>query len=617
MEFRTKLDFSTNRQVKQYPETLTVLSGATSFGLPFSALTTGPDLTTSGITTTINGVVSTFSGNSSTDIYNWYNNDMQLGFPELSAWTSSNSGITQNTGIILTSNTTTFIDNNFVVLSYSGISFDVTPISMVSLGGGNYSGTVYTNVLDFYSANTLDFTGRTIWADVSGITRTERLIITNDANVGDILTCITSEGMVDFKPITDLITIVWISGTGLDSAVLNNSSSNAFGINSVAEGLSTYAAGDYAHSEGSNSVASGSSSHAEGELCFAIAEASHAEGFNTYGYGQYSHAEGNQTVANGIGSHAEGNMTYANGSYSHAEGSGTYAMGGYSHAEGWDTIASGSTSHAGGYNSQAIGNYSFVHGLNSVALADNTIVLGPNLTGNTTGYTYVSSLNIKNVGSGAFVNQIRIDGSGNLTTNTSDIRLKENIKPINNALNTIKELKGVTYQWKDRIAGGDDVKLGFIAQDVQKAEPRLVFENKNDSYLGIHIDSIIPLLVEAIKEISTGKTSVNNTILNTQTIVAEDNNIVLNHNGNNATSVGGGIIVNQAINDVVGAELVTDENGNWTTNNTFKPKDLSIPYYTPSSSLDNNGNTCSITYDIDYIYIKTINGWKRTKLESF
>ena len=63
MEFRTKLDFSSNRQVKQYPETTTVLSGGTNFGMPFSALTTGSDLTTSGVSTTINGVVSTFSGN--------------------------------------------------------------------------------------------------------------------------------------------------------------------------------------------------------------------------------------------------------------------------------------------------------------------------------------------------------------------------------------------------------------------------------------------------------------------------------------------------------------------------------------------------------------------------
>lgn len=178
MEFRTKLDFSSNRQVKQYPETFTVLSGGTSFGVPFSALTTGPDLTTSAVTLTINGVVSTFSGNSGTTNYTWYSNSMSAASGTLSAWTLSNSGITQYAGPVFSASSTSVIDGNTVATSYSGVSFDLTPIVVIDLGGGNYSGSVYTDVLEFYSANTLDFTGRTIWVDVSGITRTERLIIT-------------------------------------------------------------------------------------------------------------------------------------------------------------------------------------------------------------------------------------------------------------------------------------------------------------------------------------------------------------------------------------------------------------------------------------------------------
>jgi hypothetical protein len=100
MPFTTKLDFSNNRQVKQHVETITVLSGATSFGVPFSALTSGPDLLTSGVTESFLGVTSTFSGNSGTTIYSWYDSRMQLGASALSALTPSNSGITQNTGDI-------------------------------------------------------------------------------------------------------------------------------------------------------------------------------------------------------------------------------------------------------------------------------------------------------------------------------------------------------------------------------------------------------------------------------------------------------------------------------------------------------------------------------------
>lgn len=178
MEFRTKLDYSSNRQIKQRPETFTALSGGTVFGVPFSALTTGADLLTSAITSTQTAVISTFSGNSSVTNYNWFDNGMQIAISGLSALTPSNSGITQNTGQHYASSTTTQIDGNLVTLVYTGVSFDITPSNMISLGGGAYSGTVLTNTLEYLSAGTLDFTGRTIWVDVSGITRTQKLIVT-------------------------------------------------------------------------------------------------------------------------------------------------------------------------------------------------------------------------------------------------------------------------------------------------------------------------------------------------------------------------------------------------------------------------------------------------------
>lgn len=197
MEFRTKLDFSSNRQIKQYPETNTVLSGATSFGVPFSALTSGPDLTTSAITTTITGVTSTFSGNSGTTVYSWGNASMIIAYDSLSPWTTINSGTTQFAGPSFSASSTSVIDENTVATSYTGVSFDLIPTNMVSLGGGNYSGTVYTNTLTNYSAGTSDFTGRTIWVDVSGITRTQKLILTNvGAGPGVVDIGVDATGMV-------------------------------------------------------------------------------------------------------------------------------------------------------------------------------------------------------------------------------------------------------------------------------------------------------------------------------------------------------------------------------------------------------------------------------------
>jgi hypothetical protein len=83
----------------------------------------------------------------------------------------------------------------------------------------------------------------------------------------------------------------------------------------------------------------------------------------------------------------------------------------------------------------------------------------------------------------------------------SDIRLKENIKPIESALDKVIKLQGVTFDWKesDSIL---DIKedIGFIAQDVQKVVPELVREN-NNGMLSMRHQGITPILLEAIKEL--------------------------------------------------------------------------------------------------------------------
>ena len=83
----------------------------------------------------------------------------------------------------------------------------------------------------------------------------------------------------------------------------------------------------------------------------------------------------------------------------------------------------------------------------------------------------------------------------------SDRRLKENIKPIESALDKVTKLQGVTFDWKesDSIL---DIKedIGFIAQDVQKVVPELVRKNK-DGMLSMRHQGIAPILLEAIKEL--------------------------------------------------------------------------------------------------------------------
>ena len=383
MGFRTKLDFSNNRQVKQYEKKITVLSGGTSFGITYSGLTSGPDLSTTGISESITSIASTFSGNSGTTNYNWFDSRMILGQTALSAITPSTSASTQETGTILTVNSSTTIDGNFVALSYSGVSFDLSVIAMYDLGGGSYSGTVITTTLDILSASTLDYTGRTIWNDVHGISRTEKLIITNNPQIGHVWTCIDSEGMGGWQPSSGSTsgTSLWTAGTGYISVVMANSDGDASGpialvegygtvasgSTSHAEGYTTIAGGDYSHSEGIDTKAFGYASHAEGDNTIANGSRSHAEGLGSQALVSYCHAEGNYTTASGNNSHSEGYQTVASGSSSHAEGDRTISGNEGTHSEGSQTQAYGTQAHAEGWNTTALGNQSHSEGTYTIA----------------------------------------------------------------------------------------------------------------------------------------------------------------------------------------------------------------------------------------------------------
>jgi hypothetical protein len=198
MGFTTKLDYSNNRQIKQHIETITTLSGGTTFGTSFENLRKGANTLTSGITEDLSGGISTFSGNNNTTNFNWFDSRMSLGEPSLSAIT--NEFDSQDVLPIFKSTSSVVIDGNIVNTSFSGITFDIIPLDFFDLGGGNYSGTVSSSYCDILSASTAEFTGRTIWVDVSGITRTEKLIISNNPQIGYVLTCVNSEGMAIWAP---------------------------------------------------------------------------------------------------------------------------------------------------------------------------------------------------------------------------------------------------------------------------------------------------------------------------------------------------------------------------------------------------------------------------------
>lgn len=78
----------------------------------------------------------------------------------------------------------------------------------------------------------------------------------------------------------------------------------------------------------------------------------------------------------------------------------------------------------------------------------------------------------------------------------SDLRLKDNTKVIDKALDKISDICGYEFDWKD--SGKHDV--GVIAQEVQKVVPEAVREGE-DGYLEVCYTRLIPLMIQAIKDL--------------------------------------------------------------------------------------------------------------------
>ena len=104
----------------------------------------------------------------------------------------------------------------------------------------------------------------------------------------------------------------------------------------------------------------------------------------------------------------------------------------------------------------------------------------------------------RTIGSGAYAGAVNRTSDGTLTTASSDIRLKENIAPLQNSLNRILQLRGVNFTWKSNPEYG--TRIGFIAQEFEEVIPELVFTNEVDGYKGINYAEVSAVLVEAIKE---------------------------------------------------------------------------------------------------------------------
>ena len=93
---------------------------------------------------------------------------------------------------------------------------------------------------------------------------------------------------------------------------------------------------------------------------------------------------------------------------------------------------------------------------------------------------------------------------------SSDRRLKENIKPLENSLDIVMQMQGVSFTRKEHGLRGEKVvednrlgvkEIGFIAQDLSDILPEVVDQNEQTTQYSVNYGQVTALLVEAIKEL--------------------------------------------------------------------------------------------------------------------
>lgn len=121
------------------------------------------------------------------------------------------------------------------------------------------------------------------------------------------------------------------------------------------------------------------------------------------------------------------------------------------------------------------------------------------------------SVQFGGLGAGTSAASGEVRATGEITAfYSSDIALKENINPIENALNKVMSLGGYNYDWKDSYVekrGGIDgyfvrkSDVGVLAHEIEKVVPE-AHATREDGTGAVRYEKIVPLLIEAIKDLN-------------------------------------------------------------------------------------------------------------------
>ena len=112
----------------------------------------------------------------------------------------------------------------------------------------------------------------------------------------------------------------------------------------------------------------------------------------------------------------------------------------------------------------------------------------------------------KTVGAVVITGGVGISGAlnvgGDITAfSSSDVSLKENITPISNAVDKVRSISGNTFTWNEKSVYNGEEGTGIIAQEIEALELPGVTETRQDGTKAVRYDRLVPLLIEAIKEL--------------------------------------------------------------------------------------------------------------------
>lgn len=333
--------------------------------------------------------------------------------------------------------------------------------------------------------------------------------ITNNAGAGKVLTS-SANGLASWQTLSSGGSIDQLSdgkapvnsnsvylgaGSGENdnnSSALNQSWNTALGINALTE-------------NGNNASEAGEKNTAIGFEALKNMDNNNGDNNTAIGYqahlnndsGKENTAIGSQSMLNfngGFGNTAVG--------YNSLKGGNPFSNGIYNTAIGYNALAdlSGSNQSEGNYNI-AIG-YNAARGHTNISdelFIQNNKTLGavsPLIWGDFD-FNKVQ-LFVRNQST---TNKFYVNGAAGGTSSwssSSDFRLKKNISTISNALQKVKKLRGVNFEWKNPETHRDGLQMGFIAQESVDIIPEVV--DSESEFMSMEYAPITALLVEAVKE---------------------------------------------------------------------------------------------------------------------